>query len=276
MLIDAHAHLHDALFDADRSAVLQQAWSAGVSAIITVGTDLAESHKAVALAQQQPCVYATVGVHPHDAKTVTPATLMELATLAHRPKVVAIGETGLDFYRMLSPREAQVEAFTSQLRLAAELGLPVVIHSRDAHEETFAILQAWAAEQNSIRLPLGVLHCYSGDLDLALRYVELGFFISIAGPVTYPKNAALQHVAAVLPLSSLVVETDCPYLPPQTRRGRRNEPAYLVETVQRIADLRGLPFQRVAEETAANARRLFRIEMRTAADVGPPAGKAVP
>lgn len=268
MLIDSHAHVHDEQFDADRPLVLRRAWEAGLSAIITVGTDTVESRKAVHLAQQERGIYATVGVHPHDAKLVTTQMLEELMTLARLPKVVAIGETGLDFYRMLSPRQAQMEAFTSQLALAAEVGLPVVIHSREASKETYAVLSRWAATQSGRDQPLGVLHCYSGDLTLARRCAEIGFLISIAGPVTYPKNTVLRQVAAELPLSNLMVETDCPYLPPQSHRGRRNEPAYLVETVQQIATLRSTPYETVARATVANTMRLFRISD----DGGIPAG----
>jgi TatD DNase family protein len=257
---DTHAHIHDHAFDSDRSETLDRAWSAGLTNIVTVGTDIKESMKAVELARDEPLVFATAGIHPHDADSVSPDTLEELASLATQPKVVAIGEIGLDFYRMLSPREAQEQAFWSQLSLARVLGLPVVIHSRDAHEETYAILSEWAADRRASDGPTGVLHCFSGDLDLAERYVALGFLISIAGPVTYPKNLALQQVAAELPLEHLVAETDCPYLSPQTRRGKRNEPANVVETIGRVAELRGMPVQDVAAATTSNAQRLFRIE----------------
>lgn len=266
-LIDTHAHVHDEAFEGDRAEVLRRAWTANLAAIITVGTDIDESRSAVALAAAEPRIYATVGVHPHDADAMTPATLAELAALARQPKVVAIGEIGLDFYRMLSPKEAQEQALRSQLQLATEVSLPVVIHSRDAHAETYAALAHWVSEQPPSERPRGVMHCFSGDLDLAWRYVELGFLISLAGPVTYPKNVALQQVAAELPLEHLVVETDCPYLSPQSRRGRRNEPANIVETAKRIAELRHCPARTIAAATTRNARRLFQIGPETSASV---------
>jgi TatD DNase family protein len=259
-LIDTHAHVHDDAFDSDRQDVLRRAWSAGLVNIVTVGTDLQETKRAIELAQQDPRIFASAGIHPHDADSVTDNVMAELSVLAQQPRVVAIGEIGLDFFRMLSPREAQESAFRSHLALAGEARLPVIIHSRDAHAETYAVLAEWAAGRPPVDGPLGVLHCFSGDLALAERYVELGFMVSIAGPVTYPKNTDLQRVAAELPLEHLVVETDCPYLSPRSRRGKRNEPANVVETAKYIADLRGLPASTVADATTRNARRLFRID----------------
>ncbi len=259
-LIDSHAHLHDRAFDADRAAVLERARAAGLAAIVTVGTDRAESEAAAALARAEPDVFAVVGFHPHDAKDWTAAERARIAALAAEESVVAIGEIGLDFYRDLSPRADQERAFRDQLSLADELGLPVVIHSRDAHAETAAILTAWASGRaRPDEAPLGVIHCFSGDAALARRYAGLGFAISFAGPVTYPRNDALRAAAVAVPRGSIVVETDCPYLSPQSRRGRRNEPAQVVETAAFVAALRGETPSAFAVETAAASRRVFRL-----------------
>lgn len=260
MLIDSHCHLHDSEFDADREAVLTRAREAGVEAFVAIGTDLASSERAIELAAREPDVYATVGVHPHDASTLDVPALDRLRVLAKAPKVVAIGEIGLDFYRNLSTPEQQRRAFRRQLTVAVELGLPVVIHSRDADEASFEILDEYARHA---KLPeghsLGVMHCYAGDLPLAQRYVELGFLISISGICTYPKAEKTCAVAAGLPLESLAVETDAPYLAPKSHRGRRNEPAYVRETVEHIAQLRGQPYETVARATTASVARLFGI-----------------
>ena len=259
-MIDSHCHLQDPKFDSDRDAVVRRARVAGVSPLVVIGYDIDSSRLAVELAESMHDVYATVGVHPHDAKTVAARDIDALARLAESPRVVAIGEIGLDFYRNLSPQEAQRRAFREQLALARSLGLPVVIHARDADEETSDMLAdyARAAESPSpAGKPLGVMHCFAGDLPLALRYVELGFLISIAGTCTYPNAERTRAVARGIPLRSLVVETDAPYLPPQSQRGSRNEPAYLVETVDFVANLRGETAHEVADATAGAASRLF-------------------
>ena len=257
-LIDSHAHLHDRAFDGDRASVLARARVAGLSAIVTVGTDRAESEAAVALARSEPDVFAVVGFHPHDAKDWTAAERSHIAALAGEEAVVAIGEIGLDFYRNLSPRADQERAFRDQLSLADELGLPVAVHSRSAHAETVAILREWARSRAPADGgPLGVIHCFSGDGALAQRYVALGFAISFAGPVTYPKSEALRAAATSAPRGWIMVETDSPYLSPQSRRGRRNEPAGVVETAACIAALRGETPSAFASETSAAARRVF-------------------
>ena len=236
---------------------------AGMRGCVTIGTDLEESRRAAALAERHGDVWATAGLHPHDAKDWSAEIEREFRALAESERVVAIGEIGLDFFRDLSPRGRQHEALRAQLGLASELGLPVVIHSREAHEPCFAELAAWVSGggADGIGDPVGVLHCFSGDAELASRYAELGFMISFAGPVTYPKSEALRGAAAALPEDRIVVETDCPYLPPQTRRGEKNEPAWAAETAGLIAELRGVAPERLAEQTTANAARLFRIEL---------------
>lgn len=268
MLVDAHCHLQDPKFDKDLDAVLDRAREAGVSAFVTVGWDLESSRRAVDLADSQSDVYATVGVHPHDAKTLSDSVLRQIEALANSPKVVAIGETGLDFYRNLSPPDVQVDAFRRQLDLARRLSLPVVIHARDADEETFGLLadherQAlpdWPKDR-----PLGMMHCFAGDLPLALRYIELGFLLSIPGVCTYPNAERTRAVAGGIPLRWMTLETDAPYLTPQSRRGKRNEPAYLLETASFVAQLRGDTVDNVAARTAMAAAWLFGL-----GDIGVP------
>lgn len=259
MLVDTHAHLDFSKFDGDRPAVLARAWAAGVEAIVTIGVDLPSSERAVALAKAHDRVYATVGMHPHDAKELDGEVLARFRELGRHEKVVAVGEIGLDFYRDLSPREVQRRAFRAQLAWAARLGKPVVIHDRDAHDEIMEVLSGWAGEQRGSPLEgrLGVLHTFSGDLAMAERALELGFYLSVAGPVTYPNAGQLREVVRALPLDRLLVETDCPFLAPPPHRGKRNEPAYVRLVAERVADLRDVPLDEVAEATTANARRLF-------------------
>ena len=265
MLIDSHCHLQFPQFRHDRPQALERAWQAGLSAVVVVGTDAEDSRQAVALAESDERLFACVGCHPHSAAALDEAGRATLRSLASSPKAVAIGEIGLDFYRNLSPPDEQRAVFQEMLDLAGELGLPVVIHARQADEDTFAILSRWASQvRRSEGRPLGVLHCFSGDLTLALRYHELGFLISLAGTVTYPNAGHLATVAGGLPPDTILVETDAPYLAPQGHRGRRNEPAYLKETVARIAELRGQSPQQVGERTAANAAALFGLPQTAA------------
>lgn len=258
VLIDTHAHLHDPKFDADRDAVIERMREAGVVAAVTIGTDLAASRAAVELAARYPDVWATVGVDPHEAAGFTADTLAVLRELAQSPQVVAIGEIGLDYYWDEAPRPVQARVFEEQLALARELGLPVVIHNREAHADTLAILRTWAANHPwRGQRPLGVLHCFSGNVLMALEAVELGFLISLAGPVTFKNAKKSVAVAQQVPLEGLVVETDAPYLSPHPYRGRRNEPARVRLVAERIAEIRGIPFSAVAHATTVNACRLF-------------------
>ena len=259
MLIDSHAHLDFSQFDRDRAQVLERAWAAGLVAIVNAGADLPSSRAGVELAQKHARVFAAVGVHPHDAKELTAEVLTELESLARSPKVAAIGEIGLDFYRDLSPRPVQRKAFEAQLGLAAKLGKPVIIHDRDAHAEVMAILRDWA--RTVTRPEKGVLHCFSGDLEMAEEAVEMGFLLSIAGPITYQNSRKLPEIAAALPLNKMLVETDCPYLAPHPHRGKRNEPAYVALVAEAIARLRGISPEEVGRATTANAARLFGLEM---------------
>jgi len=256
-LIDTHAHLDSRRFRSVREHVIERAATAGVKAIINVGASLASSQAAVALAEAYPQIYAAVGVHPHDAKTVTGKTLEELRALALHPKVVAIGEIGLDFFRDLSPRDKQRQAFKQQLALAGEIRKPVIIHDRDAHSQIMAILRQWVQGGHQ---PAGVLHCFSGDLAMAQEAIELGFYISIAGPLTFKNARSLRELVRQLPLEKLLLETDCPYLAPHPHRGKRNEPAYVKFVAQEVARVKGLSPEKVARITSGNAQALFALK----------------
>lgn len=253
-LFDTHAHLHFPDFADDLDDVMTRARAAGVGGILTVGTDAATSRAAIEIAEREPDVWATVGVHPHDAEGADAAVLAEIERLAAATRVVAVGEIGLDFFRDLSPRPAQERALRAQLEIARRVARPVVLHCRDAHEEMLAILAEHRVGEMG-----GVMHCFSGDVPIARRCLDLGLVLSLAGPVTYPKARALPEVARFVPGDRLVVETDCPYLPPQPFRGRRNEPAHVAITAARVAELRGEPVDTLAARLTATARRLFRL-----------------
>lgn len=260
MLVDSHTHIDMRQYEKDRDRVLERARVAGVAAVVDVGCDLDSSRAAIRLAERYVEVFATVGFHPHSAARMRDGDLERLAELARHPKVVAIGEIGLDFYRNLSPRDIQVEAFKRQLALARRLGLPVIVHCRQAHEEVLGILTEWADGADGEDKPLGVFHCFSGDGELGHRYIEMGFFLSIAGPVTYPSSSSAE-VARGLPLDRLLIETDCPFLTPQPYRGKRNEPSYVSFVGEKIGEIRGVPAAVVAEHTTANAIRLFQLPL---------------
>jgi len=252
LLIDTHAHLNDGRFRHDLPAVLQRADAAGVKAIINVGFNLDSSRSCVKLAGRHAPVYAAVGFHPHEARDFSREALAQLRTLATSEKAVAIGEIGLDYYYNHSPAADQRTAFALQLRLARDLNLPVIIHDRDAHREVLAILL-----EEGLPAAGGVMHCFSGDVDFALQCLEIGLYLSLAGPVTFKQAGPLAEVARQVPQDKLLVETDAPYLAPAPFRGQRNEPAYVAAIVQRIAALRGEDSEKVALATAENARRLF-------------------
>lgn len=251
-LIDTHAHLNDGAFKRDRRQAIERARRAGVPAIINVGYDLATSRLAIDLAEQHDGLYATVGLHPHDAKDLTPPLLAEFAALCAHPKVVAVGETGLDFYRDLSPRPDQTDAFRCLIGLARDVNLPLVIHDRNAHEEVLAILQEEGAAEIG-----GVLHCYSGGMSWLDEALKLGFAIGIDGPVTYTNADELRSVAASVPLDRLLLETDCPWLTPKSRGRERNEPAFLTDIAARVAEARKVSVAHLGAATADNAVRVF-------------------
>lgn len=252
-LADSHCHLDFNRFEDDRAAVIAAAERAGLVAIVNPGTSVETSRAAVTLAETCPMVYAAVGIHPHDAKTFTRSTAAELRQLASHPKVIAIGEIGLDYFRDYSPRDAQRRAFAAQLELAGELGLPVIIHNRDATEETVAILEDWVQGGIDRR---GVLHSYSAGTAWLEQVLELGFYIGISGPVTFAKATTLHRVVQQTPLERLLVETDAPFLTPEPYRGRRNEPAFVQYVARKVAALKGLPLEQVAEQTTRNLGRL--------------------
>jgi TatD DNase family protein len=263
-LFDTHSHLQDPAFQSELDGVLERAAAAGVRGIAVLGYDMPSSHEALALATRYPLLAPAVGIHPHDAKDVTSAVLAELESLAARPEVVAVGEIGLDFYRDNSPRDVQRRILDDQLALAARLGKPVAIHSRGAEDEIYGHLCAYARSALALRSaarPVGVMHCFGGTLEQAERYVALGFLVSIACTITYPKNDEGRCIAATLPLDTLVIETDSPYLPPQGLRGQRNEPAHVLAAAQAVAAARGLPLDVVARATTANAARLFAVDL---------------
>ena len=256
-LIDTHCHLDFAQFDPDRDEVLERAMAAGVTVLINPGADLESSRRAVALAERHNGVFAAVGVHPHAAATVDEAALVELRRLAAHPRVVAIGEIGLDYYRDLSPRAQQRAALRMQLDLAAELALPVIIHQREAADDLMEVLRRYC--DVAVEPPIGVLHAFSGDLQMALGAVQLGFCIGVAGPVTFQNARQLPEVVTQLPAGCLVIETDAPYLSPHPHRGQRNEPAYLPLIARCVAELRNHTLIEQACELTTTTRRLFRL-----------------
>ena len=252
MFIDSHAHIQLSQFNRDRDAVLKRAHEASVSNILVIGFDMETSLGAVELAEAHTHIYATVGMHPHDAKDLTPDVLKTFRELAAHPKVIALGEMGLDYYRNLSPRPVQKAAFEQQLDLAEEVQLPIVIHNRDAYMDILPILEA---RQGRIR---GVLHCFTGDVALMHRGLAIGFHIGIGGIVTYPNAKDVQAVAKEVPEDRLLIETDCPWLAPQFRRGKRNEPAYVRAVAEKIAELRRTSIETIGKITTENFRTLFK------------------
>ncbi len=258
-LIDAHSHTWDAQLQPDHDEVLARAWETGLAAIVQVGCDLRTTLASHAIASTDARMFATAGLHPHSASHLAEERDAIEAAVAGGG-YVAIGETGLDFFRNLSSPDDQYAALHWQLDLARRHDLSVVIHSRDADEACFDVLRDWASEVGRYLGPdreIGMMHCYAGDLELAERYMAIGFMISIPGPVTFPGNDRGQTVARSIPLERMLVETDCPYLTPLPWRGRRNEPAYVAETARFIAGLRGIDATEVARHTAENAARLF-------------------
>jgi len=254
MLIDSHAHLDMPQFDRDRNEVIRRARDARIHCIFTVGTDVSSSRQAIRIAHENPAVYAIVGIHPHDVKDMDRNSLKEIREIAQDPRVKAYGEIGLDFFRSLSPRLVQIERFRQQIRLARDLDLPVVIHDRDAHSETMRVL----AEEGDGDLRV-VMHCFSGDLAMARRCLDKGFYLSIPGTVTFPKADRLREVVQHIPLDRMLVETDCPYLAPEPFRGKRNEPSYVRHTAEKIAAIKGVSLDLVARKTSDSALGFFRI-----------------
>jgi len=253
-LVDTHAHLMDAAFDHDRQAVFDRATRAGIGALLIVGYDLLSSRAAVELARTHPNARASVGIHPNSAAVTSDADFDAIAELAREPEVVAIGETGLDYYRQHTPPDTQRRALDWHLRLAAELDLPVVIHNRQAEPDVASALAGFAAD----RATPGVLHCFSSTDDRYLdRMLSAGFAVSFAGPLTYKNAADLRAIAPHVPLERLLVETDCPYLAPAGKRGQRNEPAFIRETAACLADLHNLTLEQLTDQLWQNSARVF-------------------
>lgn len=268
MLADTHCHLNFDSFNSDREAVLERAREAGVERILNPGVDLVTSQAAVNLAESHPEVFAAVGVHPNDALSWDDDTPGQLRELAKHPKVAAIGEIGLDYYRNQTPHELQKRVFRDQLSLAAEAVLPVVIHLRNADSQdrqatadVLFILSEWKSELARVGLPLeewpGVLHSFSDDEEAARQAIQMNFRIGITGPVTFRNAPVLQHLAGSLPLDHLLIETDAPFLTPHPYRGKRNEPAFVRFVADKIGQVRSLSIEVVAEATSTNAKRLF-------------------
>ena len=256
-LIDSHCHLDAEVFDADREAVIQRALDAGVECMVAIGSgDGPPDLKAgIRLAEQYDFVYATVGVHPHDASKADESTWAELTSLTAHPKVVAVAEIGLDYHYDFSPRETQQAVFTRQLSIALEANLPIAIHTREAWSDTVALLQEhWL--RDSSNSPGGIFHCFSGGPVEAEQALALGFHLSFSGIVTFPKAEEQREAVRRTPLDRLLVETDAPYLAPVPMRGKRNEPAFVVTTARKIAEIKGVSFEELASATSSNWKRL--------------------
>lgn len=254
MLFDTHAHLEDERFDQDREQLIEELPEKGVAYVVNVGSTLETSRMSVELAARYPFIYAAVGVHPHEVSQMSSRDLATLEAMATGQKVVAIGEIGLDYYYDFSPRELQREWFAQQIDLAYSLGLPIIIHDREAHADVLDILKA-----KKDRIVGGVMHCYSGSWEMAKDFMDLGLYISLGGPVTFKNAKRPVEVAQKIPLDRLVIETDSPYLAPTPHRGKRNNPAYVGLVAQKIAEIRGMSFEEIAEITLNNAKKLFKI-----------------
>ena len=250
-LVDSHCHLDDRQFDEDREAAIARARAAGVETMLAIGTGNGppDLEAAIRLAEEHDSIYATVGVHPHDAAKASEETFARLEALLKHPKVRAIGEIGLDYHYDFSPRDVQRAVFERQLLLAATAGLPVVIHTREAWEDTISTLRANCQGE-------GIMHCFTGDAAQAREALDLGFHLAFGGVLTFPKAGSVREAARITPIGRLLVETDCPYLAPAPMRGKRNEPAFIVETVRRLAEIRGCDAEEIAGATTANFERL--------------------
>lgn len=254
-LVDSHAHVDMAEFDADRAEMLARAQAAGVRNILAIGGAPGALGSALPFAERYDWIYAAAGIHPHEARLATPAHYDELTKLANHPKLLAWGEIGLDYHYDHSPRDVQRRVFVEQLERARAAGRPIIIHCREAWPDCLTILeQHWRSSGLG-----GIFHCFSGTIEEAGRGTEMGFLISFAGNATYPKARNLRDVAAALPLESILIETDSPFLAPQPFRGRRNEPAYVAEVARTLAPVRNLAPHELAAATAANFRRFFRL-----------------
>jgi TatD DNase family protein len=248
-LVDSHVHLDDSKFDADREAVIERALAAGVERMMAIGTGTGppDLETAIRQAERYPFIVATIGVHPHDASKATPETFARLRELAAHPKVVAIGEIGLDYHYDFSPRDVQRAVFLKQLEIAAEAGKPVAIHSRESWPDTMELLASGHR---------GIIHCFTGDPQQAREALALGFHLAFGGVLTFPKADAVREAARITPEDRLLLETDCPYLAPAPHRGQRNEPAFVIDVARRLAEVRGSTLDEIAAHTTRNFEQL--------------------
>ena len=253
MLFDTHAHLDDARFDEDRETLLRELPQKGIGLLMDPGCSLPSSRAALALAEKHQWIYAAVGSHPDDADQVNDDTMEAYRRLAQSPRVKAIGEIGLDYYWDNEPREVQKKWFIRQLELARELNLPVLIHSREAAADTMEIMKEHAKGLS------GVIHCYSYSKEMAQEYIKMGFYIGVGGVVTFKNAKKLKEVVENIPLTSIVLETDCPYMAPEPNRGKRNNSAYIRYVAEKIAELKGITYEEVVEQTEKNAREMYRL-----------------
>lgn len=254
MYFDTHAHLDDEQFTEEQQTVIERAQEAGVGLMINVGYNVGSAWRTVELTRKYDFIYGAVGMHPHEAQDLNQESLADLREAARQPRIVAVGEIGLDYYYDLSPRERQQEVFREMIRMAKELRLPIIIHDRDAHEDALQIVK----EENAAEVG-GVFHCYSGSWPLAKEIMKLGFYLALGGTVTFKNARKAVEVAKEIPLEHLLLETDCPYLAPVPYRGKRNEPAYVPRVAEVIADIRGIAVEEVARVTMENGKRLFNI-----------------
>ncbi len=252
-LIDSHVHLDYDTFDSDRQDVIDRAHEAGVHTMITIGCRLPSIHRAIQIAERHPSIYAAIGIHPHQAAETNPDEMRTIQSLLKHPKVVGVGETGLDYFYQKSPQEIQRQVFRQSIQISQQSELPLIIHTRDAEEDTLRLLR----EEHSGSPYRGVIHCFTSTLPFAEACIEMGFYLSISGIATFAKS--LQKVIKQLPLHRLLVETDAPYLTPVPHRGERNEPAYVRHTAQKLADLFKMPLDELASQTTANTRALFQL-----------------
>ena len=255
MLIDSHAHLEMPDFKRDVEQVIQRATESGIGYIFTVGTEKKDWEKALEISDSHPSIYAILGVHPHNVKEIDDQTYPTLRELCRNGKVKAYGEIGLDFFRNLSPRDIQLKRFREQIGLAKELGFPIVVHDREAHQETLEILKSERAEECG-----GIIHCFSGDYEMARACMDMGFYISIPGSITFKNAEGFRMIVKRIPLESLLVETDAPFLTPEPFRGERNEPSFVRYTAQKVAEIKKISFEKVAEVTTENALRVYRLK----------------
>ena len=251
MLFDTHVHLNSKLYEEDLHEVIERAVEAGVTKMAVIGFDIPSSQRAIELAQQYEFIYAVVGIHPSDAKTVTDVTWPELIEMLKHPKVVALGEIGFDYYHDTSFNDIQRDVFMKQLEIAKKIDIPIVIHMRDSVQDTYEVLRDYAKGLS------GVCHCYSGDIEMLSKFLELGFYIGLDGPVTFKNAHSVHEIAKAVPLERLVIETDGPYLTPAPYRGKRNEPVYITYIAETIAQLKGVSYEEVCRVTTENALRLY-------------------